>query len=73
MTFLSRMFEQRSIENPGVLFSASNVDSGVNVTERSSLQVSTVWRCVNILANAAASTPLTRTRTARSTSSRTRC
>lgn len=68
MTFLGRLLgEQRSIENPNVpltpseisaLFSSPNVDSGVNVTEKTSLEVSTVWRCVNILANAAASTPL---------------
>lgn len=65
MTFLSRVFDRRSLENPNTpltpaeihaLFAAPN-DSGVTVTEKSSLQVSTVWRCVNILANAAASTP----------------
>jgi HK97 family phage portal protein len=67
MTFLSRVFDRRSIEDPNVpltpseisgLFDVPNVDSGVQVNEKSSLQVSTVWRCVNILANAAASTPL---------------
>lgn len=69
MTFLQRFLggESRSIENPNVpltpaeidgLFSRPNVDSGVHVTEKSSLQVSTVWRCVNILANTAASLPL---------------
>lgn len=68
MTLLGRILggEQRSIEDPNVpltpseihgLFDRPNVDSGVVVTEKSSLQVSTVWRCVNILANAAASTP----------------
>lgn len=69
MTILQRIFggEQRSLENPNVpltpneiqgLFSTPNVDSGISVNERSSMQVSTVYRCVNILANTAASTPL---------------
>lgn len=67
MTIISRVFERRSVlENPAVPLTPSEIsslfdapsDSGVNVTEKSSLQVSTVWRCVNILANAAASTPL---------------
>lgn len=69
MSILSRVFDRRSgnLEDPKVpltpseiqgLFDRPNADSGVLVTEKSSLQVSTVWRCVNILANAAASTPL---------------
>jgi HK97 family phage portal protein len=67
MTLIGRLFERRSLEDPNVpltpneinsLFSVPNVDSGVNVTERTAMQMSTVWRCVNILANAAASTPL---------------
>lgn len=68
MTFLSRFLgtEQRNVENPSTPLTPAEIsalfttpsDTGVSVTERTSMQVSTVWRCVNILANAAASTPI---------------
>lgn len=69
MTFLQRVFggEKRSLEDPNVLltpaeiqgiFSQPNVDSGMTVTEKTALKEATVWRCVSILANGAASVPL---------------
>jgi HK97 family phage portal protein len=69
MTFLQRILggEKRSLEDPNVLltpaeiqgiFAQPNVDSGMSVTEKTALNEATVWRCVNILANGAASVPL---------------
>ena len=70
MTVLGRLI--RSVENPSIPLSASNissvlggrtVDAGVDVSERSSLEMAAVWRAVSLIAGTAASLPLKTYRT----------
>ena len=66
MTVLGRVL--RGIENPATPLSSSaivdalglsqNADSGVTVTEKSSLEMAAVWRAVSLIAGTAASLPL---------------
>ncbi len=61
------MFERRSIENPAVPLTSStlldwmggsSIDSGVQVTERTAIKMSAVYRCVSLISSVAASLPL---------------
>ncbi|MFI6160383.1 phage portal protein [Micromonospora haikouensis] len=68
MTALQALFERRSVQDPTVpltadqlqefVLGASSTDAGVPVTERSSMQMSAVWRCVSVTAGVAAALPL---------------
>lgn len=65
---LQPLFERRGLESPSVALTADNLlefvhsgeltDAGVAVSERSSLQMSAVWRCVSVTAGVSAALPL---------------